>query len=97
MADSASPLYVHPHTLLQVRADRFCKFFPYLHAMPYSLLVPFPQEVFVGFIHRDREVGYDVAVLGLSYHGMSAKPSRHGHFVELALPCEPHLALCRTA
>ena len=97
MADRASPLNVHSDTLPQVCADCFCKFFPYLHSMPFRLRVPFSQAVFIRFIYRDREVGYDAAVFRLSYDGVSAKPTRHVDSIESASSREFAFPLCRAA
>jgi hypothetical protein len=96
-ADHASPLNVHSDTLPQVCADCFCKFFPYLHSMPFRLRVPFSQAVFIRFIYRDREVGYDAAVFRLSYDGVSAKPTRHVDSIESASSREFAFPLCRAA
>ena len=61
-----------------------CKFFPHLHAKPFRLLVPFPQEIFVRFIYSDREVGCDAADLRVSYRRFSAKPPRYVDSIESA-------------
>jgi hypothetical protein len=76
IADGASPLDVHSHTPPFIRTNGLCKFFPHLHAMPFRPLVPFPQEIFVSFIYSDREVGYDPAVVRVSYRRISAKTPR---------------------
>jgi hypothetical protein len=96
MADRASPLNVHSDTLPQVCADCFCKFFPYLHSMPFRLRVPFSQAVFIRFIYGDQEVG-DAAVFRLSYDGVSTKPTRHVDSIESASSREFAFPLCRAA
>ena len=51
--------------------------------MPFRLLVPFPPEIFVRFIHS-REVGYDAAVLRVPYWRISPKPPRYVDSIESA-------------
>jgi hypothetical protein len=84
IADGASPRDVHSHIPPLIRTNRLCKSFTHLHAMPLRLLVPFPQGISVRFIYSDREVGYDAAVLRVSYRRISAKTPRYVDSIESA-------------
>jgi hypothetical protein len=59
--------------------------------MPFRPLVPFPQEIFVRFIYSDREVGYDAAVVRVSYRRISAKTPR---YVDSSPLRPPNSAIC---
>ena len=59
--------------------------------MPFRLLVPFSQEVFIRFTYRDREIGHDAAVFGASYDGISTRLP--GHVTRLSPLRPPNLSI----